>query len=94
MIKMKNPPHPGRILKEDILDFYGLTVTEAAKKLGVGRQSLSKIINERGGISAEMALRIHKVFSTPPELWLNLQTAYDLSLAEKKVNLEGLESVA
>ena len=59
---MKNPPHPGRIVRQECLEPLGLTVTEAAKVLGVSRNALSELVNERSGISPEMAIRLDKAF--------------------------------
>ncbi len=76
---MKNPPHPGRIVRQDCLEPLGLTVTEAAKALGVARQTLNSLVNERAGISAEMAVRLAKAFGSSPEMWVRLQANYDLA---------------
>ena len=70
--------HPGRILKEDYLEPLSITITEMALILGVSRKTLSKIVNQRGAITPEMALRLSRAFDTTPELWLNLQKNYDL----------------
>ncbi|MBV8537029.1 MAG: HigA family addiction module antidote protein [Alphaproteobacteria bacterium] len=75
---MQNPPHPGGIVRRQCLEPMSLSVTEAAKGLGVTRQALSDLINERAGISVEMALRLSKAFGSSPETWLGLQMAYDL----------------
>ncbi len=83
-MSMHNPPHPGEIIKELCLDPLGLSVTEAAKALGVSRKTLSSILNGRSGISPEMALRLSKAFDTSPESWLNQQVQYDLWHAKKK----------
>ena len=75
----KRPPtHPGGILKRHYMEPLSLTVTELASVLGISRKTLSKIVNERGDITPEMALRLSKAFKTTPELWLNLQQSYDL----------------
>ena len=75
----KRPPtHPGGILKRQYLEPLALSVTDVAESTGVSRKTLSKIINERGAITAEMALRLARAFKTTPELWLNLQQNYDL----------------
>ncbi|MBI4683133.1 MAG: HigA family addiction module antidote protein [Nitrospirae bacterium] len=75
----KRPPvHPGGILKRHYMETLSLTVSELAEILGVSRKTLSKIINERGSITPDMALRLSKAFKTTPELWLNLQQNYDL----------------
>ncbi len=76
---MKNPAHPGAIIREDCIKASGLTVTEAAKQLGVIRQTLDKIVNERGGISAEMAIRLEKVGWSNADFWMRLQMAYDMA---------------
>ncbi|MDL2285063.1 HigA family addiction module antidote protein [Oxalobacter sp. OttesenSCG-928-P03] len=78
----RKPTHPGELLKVDYLEPLNLTVTELAKRLGVSRKTLSSIINERAGITPEMALRLSRAFSTSAELWLNMQKSYDLWIAE------------
>jgi addiction module HigA family antidote len=75
---MHNPPHPGEILREDYLKPLGLSVSDAAKALGVARKTLSALLNERAGISPAMALRLAKALDTSPELWINLQAQFDL----------------
>lgn len=80
---MHNPPHPGTIIKELCLVPLGLSVTEAAKALGVSRKTLSSIINGKSGISPEMAIRLSIAFNTSSESWLNQQTQYDLWQAEQ-----------
>ena len=81
----KRPPtHPGDILKRHYMEPLSLTVLELASTLGVSRKTLSKIVNERGDITPDMALRLSKAFKTTPELWLNLQQAYDLWQASHK----------
>ena len=75
---MFNPPHPGEIIREDCLEPLGLSVTAAAKWLGVSRQSLSELLNGRNGVSAEMALRLEQAGWSTAETWLAVQTAYDL----------------
>jgi addiction module HigA family antidote len=83
---MKNPPHPGLSIRHDCLEPLGLTVTEAAKRLGVSRKQLSELLNGHSGISPEMAIRLDKAFGGGAETWYRLQTAYDLSLAMKKAS--------
>lgn len=78
-----NPPHPGEILRMDYLTPLELTVTDVAKGLGIARKNLSAILNGKAGISPEMALRLSEAFDTTPDLWLNLQSNYDLSKARK-----------
>ncbi len=80
---MHNPPHPGKALKELCLEPLGLTVTEAAKGLGVSRKTLSTILNGKSGISPEMAVRLSIAFNTSSESWLNQQSQYDLWQVEQ-----------
>lgn len=75
---MFNPPHPGETVRELCLEPLGLTVTDAAKGLGVSRKTLSSLLNGRFGISPEMAIRLSKAFGGSPESWLIQQTQYDL----------------
>ncbi len=94
-MKMYNPPHPGEILRELCLEPLGLTVTQAAKALGISRKTLSAILNGRSGISSEMAVRLSIAFDTSAESWLNQQTQHDLWLAEqdrKKLKVKKLTS--
>ena len=74
----RQPTHPGTILKEDYLNSLSITIQEMASMLGVSRKTLSKIINCRGAVTPDMALRLSRAFATTPELWLNLQRNYDL----------------
>jgi antitoxin HigA-1 len=83
---MHSPPHPGRIVKQECLEPLGLSVTAAAKQLGVSRVALSEIVNERRGISPEMAIRLSKAFGSKPEVWAGLQMQYDLAQALKKAD--------
>jgi addiction module HigA family antidote len=80
---MKNPPHPGRSIRNACLEPLGLSVTEGAKVLGVTRQTLNNVINGKSGISPEMAIRLTKAFGSTPETWLRMQVAYDLAQARK-----------
>jgi len=82
-MQMHNPPHPGEVIKELCIEPLGLSVTEAAKALGVSRKTLSSIINGKSGISPEMAVRLSIAFNTSSESWLNQQSQYDLWLAEQ-----------
>ncbi len=77
---MKNPPHPGRLLRADI-EALGLSVAEAAEGLGVTRQQVYNVLNGKSAITPEMAVRLEKGIGSTAETWLNLQTAYDLSRA-------------
>ncbi len=82
-MKMHNPPHPGEVLRELCIEPLGVSITDAAKALGVTRKTLSAIVNGRAGISPEMAIRLSKAFGTSPESWLNQQVQYDLWVAEQ-----------
>ena len=82
---MKSPPHPGLSVKHDCLDPLGLTVTAAAKLLGVTRQTLNDLIHTRRGISPEMAIRLDLAFGGGADTWLRLQAAYDLAQARQNV---------
>ena len=81
-MRMKRPLHPGRIVRQECIESLGVTVTEAAARLGVTRQNLN--LNGKSGISPEMAIRLSKAFESQPEVWLGLQMEYDLAEAEKK----------
>jgi addiction module HigA family antidote len=80
---MKNPPHPGRLVKNACLDPLGLTVSEAARALGVSRPTLSSLINGRAAISAEMAIRLEKAFGSSADAWVRMQAAHDLAQARR-----------
>lgn len=89
-MSLHNPAHPGEVLKELWLEPLGLTLTQAAVRLGVTRKTISKIANGHGGITPEMALRLEIVFGTSAQAWLNMQTAYDLrQLSQLKKTLSG-----
>ena len=79
-----NPPHPGEIVNYECLEPLGLTVTRAAEGLGVTRQALSELVNERTGVSVEMAIRLSRAFGSTPETWLRIQMAYDLWQARER----------
>lgn len=81
---MRNPVHPGQIVRDMCLEPLGLTITAAATALGVSRQSLNNIVNERSGISAEMAVRLEKAFGSTAETWLAMQRAFDLAAVRKR----------
>ena len=83
-MRMHNPPHPGEIIKALCLEPLGVTVTGAAKALGVSRKTLSAILNSRAGVSPEMAVRLSIAFGTSAESWLNHQTQHDLWHAEQR----------
>ncbi|GAC1416133.1 MAG: HigA family addiction module antitoxin [Burkholderiaceae bacterium] len=75
MTQMHNPPHPGEVLREWLGD---MAITEAARKLGVTRVTLSRVLNGAAGISADMALRLEAALGTSPEMWMGLQSAFEL----------------
>ncbi len=93
---MKNPPHPGRLIKNTCLAPLGLTVTEGARILGIARPTLSNVINGRAGVSPEMAIRLEKAFGGPADQmsadsWIRMQAAFDLAQArrrERKIKVE------
>lgn len=84
MGRMFNPPHPGEVLRDGVLDGTGITVTDAARQLGVTRAALSRILNGRAGISPDMAVRLGKWLDHSPESWLRMQMDYDLWQAERR----------
>jgi addiction module HigA family antidote len=92
---MKNPSHPGRILRSGYLEPLDLSVTRAAEILGVTRQALNNVVSGRSAVSAEMAVRLAKAFGTSAKLWLCLQGAYDLAQVEKsRIKVQRLRKVA
>lgn len=82
-MSMKNPAHPGGIIRYDCLEPLGLSVTTGAKALGVSRQALNNVVNRKSGVSPEMALRLEKAFGSTAETWLRMQIAYDLAAVRK-----------
>lgn len=80
---MKNPPHPGRLVRRAITEGLGLSITEAANGLGISRKQLSALVNEHAGISPEMAIRLEKALGSSAHTWLSMQKAYDLAEAQK-----------
>lgn len=81
---MLNPPHPGEHLREDWINALGLSITKAAKILGVARKTLDAVVNGRAGISPEMAIRISMAFGGEPDIWVRMQCAFDLAQAKQK----------
>ena len=81
---MKNPPHPGTVVRVSCLEPLGLNVTDGAKVLGVSRQALSNLVNGRARMSSEMAIRLAKAFGSTTETWIRLQTAYDVVQAQAR----------
>ena len=75
---MKNPPHPGEVIRELCIEPLGLSITSAAKSLGVTRKAFSELVNGHSGVSPQMAYRLSKAFDTTPEMWLTMQMNYDL----------------
>ena len=93
---MKDPPHPGLSVRHDCLEPLGLSVTEAARKLGVSRKQLSNIVNGRSGISAEMAIRLDRAFgggNGGVATWHQMQAAYDLAKAVSRADSIEVERV-
>lgn len=80
---MNKPVHPGRVVRNTCLQAFDLNITQAAKLLGVTRLTLSKIVNEKSGISPDMAIRLSKAFGSTPETWLQMQLAHELAVARK-----------
>jgi addiction module HigA family antidote len=80
---MKNPPHPGEIIRDLCLEPLSLTITDAAAGLGVTRKTLSLLLNGKAGISPEMAVRLSQAFGRSPESWLQLQMQYELAKVRK-----------
>ena len=93
-MKMKNPPHPGRIVRRECIEPLGLTVTEAAMALGVTRQTLNNLVNGKSGVSPQMAIRLSKAFGGNAEVWLGLQMDYDLARAENHADRIKVERLA
>ena len=91
---MKNPPHPGKVMRVSCLEPLGLNITAAAKVLGVSRQALSNLVNGRARMSTEMAIRLAKAFGSTTETWIRLQAAYDIVQArarEDEITVERYE---
>ena len=94
---MKNPPHVGGLIRRQVIEALGLTVTEAAKVLGVGRQALSSLLNEKAALTSDMALRFEKAFGPKMEHLMRMQLAYDLARArnqESKIKVKRFETSA
>ena len=83
-IRMKSPAHPGNFLKHEVLEELELSVTEAAKVLGVTRPALSSLLNERSSLSPEMALRFEKAFGLSMDTLMRMQNSFDISQARKR----------
>ncbi|MDA0346700.1 MAG: HigA family addiction module antitoxin [Verrucomicrobia bacterium] len=85
-MNMYNPPHPGSLVKHECLEALGLNVTDGASVLGVSRQALSNIVNEKAGISPEMAIRLEKAFGGTAETWLRMQMNFDIWHAKQRAD--------
>lgn len=88
---MKHPPHVGGVIRREVIEPLGLTVTQAAKALGVGRQALSSLLNEKASLTSDMALRIEKAFGPKMEHLMRMQLAYELAQArehESAINIK------
>lgn len=81
---MKNPPHPGKVVRVSCLEPLNLSVTDGAKVLGVSRQALSNLVNCHSRISGDMAVRLAKAFGSTTETWIRLQAAYDIAQAQNR----------
>ena len=88
MTRMHNPPHPGEVLKDGVFANNLVSVTDAAAALGVTRVSLSRVLNGKAGVSAEMAVRLGKWLGTGPDIWINMQAQYALWKAELALKSE------
>src|SRR5947199_7146076 len=91
---MKNPPHPGLVVWQECIEPSGLNITDAAAALGVTRNTLSELVNEKRGISPEMAVRLSKVFGGSAESWLTQQAQYELAhIPAGRIKLKRLQFV-
>nr|WP_015060451.1 HigA family addiction module antitoxin [Bartonella sp. TT0105]ADN97104.1 virulence associated protein [Bartonella sp. TT0105] len=81
---MKNPPHPGKLLREDVIKELGLSINEAAERLGISRVALSRVLNGKAAVSANLAIRLEMAGVSTARAWLAMQTNYDLSKALKR----------
>lgn len=89
----RKPTHPGNIIRKDYIEPLHLTVTALAAHLDISRKHLSNILNEKAGVTSEVALRLSRAFNTTPELWLNLQRAHDLWHAEQTEGWKKIQSL-
>lgn len=83
-LKMKNPPHPGFVVRIDCLERCDLTVTACAKVLNISRQALNNLVNEKADLSWDMGIRLSKAFGSTPEAWMRIQFQYDMAKVEEK----------
>ena len=84
MLRMKAPPHPGAFVRSEIIEGHDLSITAAAKVLGVTRQALSELVNTRASLSAEMAVRLEKAFGVSMDTLLRMQASYDIAQARQR----------
>jgi addiction module HigA family antidote len=91
---MRNPPHPGESVRYDCIEPLGLSITEAARALGVTRQALNNLVNGKSGISPDMAIRLDKAFGGGAEIWLGIQMDYDLAQAMKRAGSIKVKRIA
>ena len=91
---MKNPQHPGETIRELCIEPLGLSVTAAARGLGVSRKALSELLNGHSGVSPEMAIRLSKAFGGSPESWLTQQMHFDLARAKAKARTMNVRKMA
>ena len=87
------PMHPGELIREDLLPALGVSKTELARSLGISRQTLYDILNERQPVTAEMAIRFGKLFGNGASFWVNMQRAYDLAIAERNVDVSRIPTL-
>ena len=88
-----DPVHPGEILREDILPALSMSKSAVAEALGVSRQTIYDILNEKQPVTAEMAVRFGKLFGNDGRFWVNLQRSHDLAIAERKVDVSGIPTL-
>ena len=87
------PMHPGELIREDLLPALGVSKTELARSLGISRQTLYDILNERQPVTAEMAIRFGKLFGNGARFWVNMQRAFDLAIAERNVDVSRIPTL-
>ena len=87
------PMHPGELIREDLIPALGVSKTELARSLGISRQTLYDIVNERRPVTAEMAVRFGKLFGNGPRFWVNMRRMFDLTIAEQTVNVSEIPTL-
>ena len=85
--------HPGELIREDLLPALGVSKTALARSLGISRQTLYDILNERQPVTAEMAVRFGKLFGNGARFWVNMQRAFDLAIAERNVDVSRIPTL-